>query len=113
MADNTNYALIGLLTLITANLATCGDSSRQRSIERELGNFVQETRPKIEQMNFKIERLYERVNSSNPIFITRYEFGNEKPEEFYEIDGRKAYVVIDGMPIEQYLKQKGSVEVEK
>lgn len=31
-------------------------------------------------------------------------FGNSEPEKFYEIDGRKVYLEIDGKSIEQYVQ---------
>ena len=30
--------------------------------------------------------------------------GNEAPEKFYEVNGQRAYLEIDGKPVEQYFK---------
>lgn len=34
--------------------------------------------------------------------------GDERPEAFYEIDGKRVYLEIDGMPVEEYLQQQDS-----
>jgi hypothetical protein len=38
-----------------------------------------------------------------PQYHTEQVIGNETPERFYEVDGRKYYAEIDGQPIEQYI----------
>ncbi|MBI2671912.1 hypothetical protein HYX16_03180 [Candidatus Woesearchaeota archaeon] len=38
--------------------------------------------------------------------------GKETPDKFYEINGKRAYLEIDGKPIEDYIKEK-KLEKEK
>ena len=33
-------------------------------------------------------------------------FGQEAPERFYELNGQRAYLEIDGKPVEQYVQKK-------
>lgn len=69
-----------------ASIATIPDFIRQGKIERKVDKLLQ--RPTIE---LRIDNV----------------IGGETPEKFYEIDGKRVYLEIDGKPVEQYFRERG------
>ncbi|MDI6737155.1 MAG: hypothetical protein QME12_01410 [Nanoarchaeota archaeon] len=50
-------------------------------------------------VNYKTEELKPQIHTANVL-------GAEAPEKFYDIDGQRVYLQIDGQPVEQYLKER-------
>ena len=48
--------------------------------------------------------LQESLESIVPEIQEENVFGGEAPERFYEINGKRVYLEIDGIPIEQYIQ---------
>ena len=64
-----------------------------------------------------IEDRLDNVNASlqaqttyQPRLKKQNVIGELEPEEFYEVDGKRAYVIIDGKPVETYLLHKSTLE---
>lgn len=51
--------------------------------------------------------LEEKIEEIKPKIQEAQVLGNETPERFYEIDGQRVYLTIDGKPIEQYFAEGG------
>ena len=67
------------------------------------------------QINKNAEELTERINANANMLEKKIDsyyniktqnvMGNEKPEKFYEIGGKRVYLEIDGTPVEDYFKK--------
>jgi len=51
----------------------------------------------------KIDRIEEYVH---PVVHAEDVIGKSAPEKFYEIDGQRVYLEIDGRPIEEYFSRQ-------
>ena len=81
---------VGVFLLVAASLSYNG-CVMQKRITRPIAR--------------EISRIEQTLNHSlNPEIQVKREniFGNNSPEEFYEIGGRRAYLTIDGKSIEEY-----------
>lgn len=54
------------------------------------------------EINRNIKGLEREVQEMKPKIQEKQVIGNSTPEKFYFIDGQRAYLAIDGKPIEQY-----------
>lgn len=50
--------------------------------------------------------LEKKLDELKPIVKEEQVIGNQIPEKFYEIDGKKVYLEIDGKPVEEYFTEK-------
>ena len=55
--------------------------------------------------NSKLKQLEDKVDSLSPKPITSNVIGNGEPEKFYDVNGQRVYLEIDGKPVEQYFKK--------
>lgn len=78
-----NFLGVTLAALLGAWLASGLRCTRDRTIEQ------------------KVDELHTRTTAYE--LKTQNVLGNETPETFYEIDGRKAYLTIDGKNVEEYV----------
>ena len=55
----------------------------------------------------KLDAILEQLSRTNNLtnIITKNVIGGHVPEKFYEIDGRRFYLEIDGKPVEEYFKK--------
>lgn len=52
-------------------------------------------------------RTHDLLERTKPLeIITRNVIGNSEPEKFYVVDGNRAYLEIDGRPVDTYAPQK-------
>ena len=58
--------------------------------------------PQIWIANSSLEKTL--IHSLKPVTIKEQILGNYIPERFYVINGKKAYIEIDGEPVEEYLR---------
>jgi len=49
---------------------------------------------------------YEKTKKEECLLQQRNVIGNETPDKFYEINGQRAYLEIDGMPVEGYIRKE-------
>lgn len=63
-------------------------------------NSIEET---VNSIDARVKYL---VNTSSYNLKTENMIGEPAQEAFYEVNGQRAYVVIDGMPVDQYLQRK-------
>ena len=52
-----------------------------------------------------LKNIEEKIKRISPNLKIENVIGNETPDKFYEIDGRRVYLEIDGKPVEEYLKR--------
>lgn len=50
----------------------------------------------------KLNQLKDKVDSLSPKPITLNVMGGEAPERFYDLNGQRVYLEVDGKPVEQY-----------
>ena len=48
------------------------------------------------------QRAYHAIEEMKPKPKVENVIGNEEPETFYEIDGKRVYLKVDGKPVDQY-----------
>lgn len=97
------------------------DASRQNEILEEIGSSIRGIRKEIGWVPFGIAVLsligirscYHNSRIANslekqekPEIQTRDVIGNSEPERFYEFNGQRVYLEIDGKPVESYFAQK-------
>jgi hypothetical protein len=51
-------------------------------------------------------RIADNIEKRNPQIQTKNLIGTDKPEKFYDSPEGRAYIEIDGMPVDEYLSQK-------
>lgn len=56
------------------------------------------TDQRLEYIEEKIEKPKHEIREENVI-------GEDSPEKFYEIDGKRVYLEIDGKPVEQHFRE--------
>lgn len=49
--------------------------------------------------------ILDKLNYKSVVHVQNV-MGGEAPEKFYELEGRRVYFEIDGMPVEQYFKER-------
>lgn len=54
--------------------------------------------------------LEKKIEELKPIVREEQVFGAQTPEKFYEIDGKRVYLEIDGKPMEQYFGDRTKIE---
>ena len=54
---------------------------------------------------------YRTFRDSVPKPMLHNVIGKEEPDEFYHINGQRAYIAIDGLPVECYLKENKSLAI--
>ncbi|MEK6813081.1 MAG: hypothetical protein AABX86_03130 [Nanoarchaeota archaeon] len=95
--ENSNTGRILVLSFIGGIAATTcvrtGDiKERLNEIDQKQIRYIQH---QLDELDKKTKQ--ETVTSSNV-------FGDEKPETFYEVNGQRAYLTIDGKPVEEYIR---------
>ncbi len=88
MSDNRTQPLSCLGTIFAVVLGVAVASGlrcdRQKSIEQKVDILLQKSEPRLE---------------------TRDVMGKYLPEKFYEINGQRVYLEVDGKPVEQYFAE--------
>ena len=54
--------------------------------------------------------LESKIDQLTPVVREEQVLGNQTPEKFYEIEGNRVYLEIDGKPVEQYFTDKTQIE---
>lgn len=55
-----------------------------------------------------LEKIDKRTKNLEEVLInpiTKNVLGQKEPEKFYELNGRRIYLEIDGKPVEEYFKK--------
>ena len=91
--DSNNRSRPGLYALaLIGMMASCNNSSQLSEIEDQ----ISELEPK---------NVVELVTNANTV-------GKEGGDAYFLVNGHKAYIEIDGMPIEQYVAQGDTLETQ-
>ncbi len=97
------YIMVGLGMI--ASIRSCDQSSE---IEERLANKIGDVSSNVNQLGDKLEGVSREVEELNkyPLKIEEKNvIGSQKLEKFYQINGQKFYLEIDGKPVEQYFKK--------
>ena len=96
--------LINRISLLFAISAACAVGYCSSWSDKP--TIVEMYKPVSIQINDETRRQLEKlVENVRPQLQTRDVTGNPQPETFYVIDGKRAYLSVDGKPIEDFLSK--------
>jgi len=59
---------------------------------------------KTNNLGSKVDSIESQLKTMQPTLQVENVLGDPEPEKFYEIDGQRVYLEMDGKPVEQYCK---------
>jgi hypothetical protein len=97
------YFMVGLILL-----GTCNANDRMlktASQQKDIAQTVQDIHESQKALSNKIAAI-ERDQLVSPALQKRNVTAGSEDDTFYELDGQRAYITVDGKPIEQYFVEK-------
>ena len=100
--NNSNISYLGVIVCSALGFALAKGCIND---QREVMNRFKGIDERLDSLT-RIERKIDRCNEQIPQLLLRTTnvTGGPEPEEFYTLEGRRAYVTIDGVLVEDYAR---------